>query len=1649
MRSIVHLDADAFFASVEQASDPRLRGKPIAVGGEKRGIIASASYEARKFGIYTPMPTALARRLCPKLILLPGDFDKYELFSRLMFSYAYDFTPDVEIGSIDEGYFDLTGARKPALGIAETVRNAIRQALKLPVSEGLASNKLVSQIASKFKKPAAFEYVPSGNEASFLSPLPNQWLPGIGPKTASQLNAAGLPYIGQIAQVPLHMLSLLVGGMAPQLRNFSLGIDERPVIPIRAAAKSYSEQETFAADTTDEEFLKATLRRMADHLMAKIRADAKSIRTLTVKVRYNDMDEEQASESLPEPTDLETEIYSLTTKLLRKAWRRRVSLRLVSLKLSNVYDGRFRGLLPLDASARQHDAQQRLVDVVDTLRQKFGSAVLLRGHDFVLRDKHDQEAEAKSEDRKPKAEGNPKTETRSPKGTAPSSFQQTVIQRQRIGNSFAHAPIDAKVRPVVTSSPAPELRFRVELNASGSNATSASLGQSKITNLKSKVASIPLNLHSHYSFLDSTLSIPAIVELAQRQHLPAVALTDKNNLHGAVEFAQATLAAGIKPIIGAELNWHGHRLCLYVQNQTGYANLCRILSQNVAEAGNPKAEVRTPKEIRSSNSEQRKQFDLSQAGRRLPSDFALRPSFGFRPSAFEFPTEGLLVVSSSPDLAPFFPDRFYLEVSSLDAFEKFQQSNNPSIHQSTNPSIPHSALRTLHSALPLVASLPVHYASAADRWKYDILQSIRTLTLLRQAHPGKRLGGELHLRSPAEMQRLFAAHPELLANTLEIADRCSFSFTLGTPQFPSYPTPDGSPPAVFLRRLVMDGLRRRYPKEHARHQSQLEQELAIITEVGYEEYFLVMWDILQECRRQGIDWITRGSAADSLACYCLEISNVCPIRFDLYFRRFLNKERMALNKLPDIDVDFPHDRKDDVIDLIFKKYGPEHTAIVGGFSTFQSRSAFAEVAKVLGVSEFQVRRITERLPHFSRASELPEAVASSLECRDLLLDQEPYSTALQMAQFLDGFPRYPKMHPCGLVLSRQPMHEITPTFVSAKGYPTTHFDMDSVEAVGLIKMDILAQGGLAVMRDVREMLEQQNPKSGVQSAAHSVQSAPFEIQNSKFEIPTTFDDPAIWDLIASGNARAVHHIESPAMLSLAKMCNVHDIDTLIAIVSVIRPGAANENKKMEFARRYQGLSPVLYPHPSLEPCLRSTYGLVVYEEHILQICEAFAGLPPGRADILRRALGKEKNSVIAQIQTEFIDCARRRGRTETEIAEVWNLVTGFRGYAFCKAHSTAYGVEAYQSAWLKLHYPVEFMAAVLTNGKGFYSPLVYILECHRLGIPLLPPSINAPGPAFAVTRVAPPVPEAGNPKEIRMSNSAVHSSQFEVQCSTFEVPASSFALPSTQHATRNTPPASIRIPLSQLKGLTTRTLETTLRERARGPFASLVNFFHRVRPLPEEMQLLIRVGAFDDFGQPRTLQFWEYRALEAGEENPKPETRRPMERKSEAQQLPLENADFAFQPAFELRHSACGLSEPSRLDRLRAEEELLGYPVSGHPLELFPDIAWDTYCPVSRLGQHIGEQIVTCGLVIEQRLFHQVTGEPMKFITIADRTGIVETELFAKTYKSYGLNTVRYRVLEITAIVEAFENGGGFTLRVLRAGKPRTHQPASATIRRV
>ncbi len=540
------------------------------------------------------------------------------------------------------------------------------------------------------------------------------------------------------------------------------------------------------------------------------------------------------------------------------------------------------------------------------------------------------------------------------------------------------------------------------------------------------------------------------------------------------------------------------------------------------------------------------------------------------------------------------------------------------------------------------------------------------------------------------------------------------------------------------------------------------------------------------------------------------------------------------------------------------------------------------------------------------------------------------------------------MHPCGIVLSCDPILHHSPTFTSAKGYPTTHFDMESVEAVGLVKLDILAQAGLAVMRDAKAMIAER----GV---------------SVDLEALEPWQDAEVWRMVATGNARGVHHIESPAMITLEKMCDVRNIDVLIAIVSVIRPGAANTNRKTDFALRAQGLQDIDYTHPSLEPVLRSTFGVVAYEEHILQICEAFANMSAGRADIMRRALVKQKSAEVEKLRLEFWGYAQRQGRTQSEIEAVWGLLFGFQGYAFCRAHSTAYGVEAYQAAWLKHNHPAEFLGAVLTHEKGFYSPLAYTLEARRLGIGFLSPDVNASRKAFW--------------PEYRESR------------------------------------ASLRVPLWKVKDLSDDTAARIEVQRTARRFDSLSDFYRRVGPSKAEAQNLIRAGAFDNFGETRTTQFWHLQQL--------------ADWPCEGDQGVLFGANDRV-----LRVPDVALTEPGRMDMLRDEQDLLGFTVSGHPLDLFPSIPWDKYCPIAELVKYPGQRVRVCGLTFADRIAYQENGQPMKFVSLCDYTGFVETEMFAAVYRAFGMETIKSPVIEVEGVVTPFENGKGYTLRVLRVQAP-------------
>ena len=1005
---------------------------------------------------------------------------------------------------------------------------------------------------------------------------------------------------------------------------------------------------------------------------------------------------------------------------------------------------------------------------------------------------------------------------------------------------------------------------------------------------------IPLVTTSWHSILDSTMSPQVIAAAAEACAMPAVGLADVDSLSGMVAFHKAARAKGVHPVVGARVRLTGFgespvRCALLVQNAAGYRNLCRLLTRGATRdhiatladgliclylPGNPAS-----------------QTVLSAVRELFERSFAL---------ALSVQTEEARRSAKS-----------YIEAGR-------------------------------RMMAPLVTVAESHYLTPEDRELYDVLASMRTLTMLKQPHPDKlSADGAFHFHTQQEMQRAFAHLPQALANTERIAERCQFEPPLGDLHFPDFPAPAGADHMLMLRQLCEAGMARRYGTPKREAWERLERELKTIAETGYQDYFLIFSDIVRWANEHGIETLARGSAAGSLVCYALGISNVCPFRFGLCFERFLNKERMSFAKLADIDLDLPWDKRDEVVAYAFDKYGGDkphalggRVAMIGALNTFQGRSAVADIAKVYGVPEREVRRFTEYLPSFVGD---PLAVLDRIpECKDLPIAQEPYASALKMAWRVDGVPRHRMMHPCGLVISHTPVEDRMPLFLSAKGLPTTQYAMDDVEELGLLKMDLLGQAGLSVLRDAMANVR---TSRGVE----------VKVEDADWE------DGETWEAIATGNARGVFHIESPAMTGLLVMSNCRDIDCLTAVESIIRPGAANEGKKRAFARRHQGLEPVDYAHPSLEPLLADTYGLMAYEEHILLVANGFAGVPWGRADLLRRALVKNKDkSKIAEYGAEFRACAARMGRKPEEIEAVWKLLEDFAGYMFNKAHSAAYAVEAFQGAWMKTRYPVEFLASVLSNQRGFYAPILYVLETLRCGGRFTVPDVHLSGERCVVKD------------------------------------------------------GMVRLPLTFVKGLRE---ETVQRIHERRPFEDVGDFFRRVEPTRAEWVALLKVGALGSFDEPRARLFWRLARLEAVHARA---------RVSRHEGLLLNPEEAAGEAAGAREH----LDEMSNSPNPAWEHELLGFPVSVHPLDYYgPGVDWTRYVPAAEAQRRLDEEVEVCGLIVCDR-HHTTERGPMKFLTLADRSGFVEVALFSDAYRRFGHATTQ-PVVAVRGIVDAFDNRKG------------------------
>ncbi len=638
--------------------------------------------------------------------------------------------------------------------------------------------------------------------------------------------------------------------------------------------------------------------------------------------------------------------------------------------------------------------------------------------------------------------------------------------------------------------------------------------------------------------------------------------------------------------------------------------------------------------------------------------------------------------------------------------------------------------------------------------------------------------------SDRDMRKAYWSCPQAIRNSRSIAEQCDVTSPIGTLRHPPFSPPEGKSPIEHLRALATAGARHLYSPFTDQVQKRLDYELNIIGKMNFASYFLLVEDIVREAHKRGIPTVGRGSAANSLVCRSLKITEVDPIENNLYFERFLHEER---EDFPDIDIDFPWNRRDEMIQYVFDKYGPEHVALISTHTHLRGRSTLREVGKALGVPEWEINQFTARLPHSASVSSL-EAVRDEVpECRDLPLEEEPFKSVIEAAQKIEGIPRHISIHCGGLVVSPEPITHLIPLQKTPKGFAVTQYDMYPVEDMGLLKIDLLAQRGLAVEVDAVQAVREHYG------------------ENLDFSRIDPMKDESARKLIRSGNTMGCFYIESPGMQNLLKKLRVCTFEKLTAASSIIRPGVAESGMMQAYVRRHNGREPVTHLHPKLEEVLAETYGIMIYQEDVIKVAHAIAGLSLGEAEGLRKCMSKKRDwERMETYRTRFLDGAARNGVAENIRNEIWRQIESFAGYSFCKAHSASFAMVSFRAAYLKAHFPAEFMAAVLTNEGGFYDACAYTEEARRLGLEILPPHVNLSRQEFFAER-------------------------------------------------RD----AIRIGLMQVRGLNGDSIDRILKSRATRVFDTLEDFLDRTRLAQPETESLIHCGALDNLGPSRPAMLWE------------------------------------------------------------------------------------------------------------------------------------------------------------------------------------------------
>jgi len=1073
---------------------------------------------------------------------------------------------------------------------------------------------------------------------------------------------------------------------------------------------------------------------------------------------------------------------------------------------------------------------------------------------------------------------------------------------------------------------------------------------------------VHLHVHSEYSLSDGIVRLNDLVRATAERGMPAVALTDLSSVFGIVKFYRDAVAAGVKPIIGADV-WLENpadankpfRLLLLCQNLEGYRELCRLLTRAYVE------------------------------GQRSG-----KPCIA--PEWFSTPTTGLIALSGAQDgdiaqallgnnaalaeelaqhYRAWFPDRFYIEIA---------RTGHPRQEDYNHAAV---ALAS-RLGLPVVATNHVVFIKPEEYEAHEVRVCIQDGRILTDSRRPRRYTPQQYLRSPEEMTELFADIPEAIANTVAIAQRCNFKIEFGRYYLPDYPVPAGMTIDDLLRQLAskrLQALIDEQPQIAARRDeylARLELELGVIVKMGFSGYFLIVADFIDWAKNNGVPvGPGRGSGAGSLVAWCVGITALDPIKYELLFERFLNPERVSL---PDFDIDFCIEGRDRVIEYVTHKYGQDKVAQIITHGTMAAKAVVRDVGRVLDHPYGYVDKLAKLIPH-----ELDMTLDKALEGEPMLKErydkEEDVRSLLDTALMLEGLSRSAGKHAAGVVIAPTALTDFMPLYCEqGSQQQVTQLDMIDVEAIGLVKFDFLGLRNLTIIDRAVRIINERRAGAG---------EAPVSIEN----IP--LDDQKTFALIKSARTTALFQLESRGMKDLIARLQPDNFEEIVALVALFRPGPLQSGMVDDFINRKHKRVALKYPHPSLEPILRPTYGVILYQEQAMQIAQVLSGYSLGKADLLRRAMGKKKPEEMEAQREGFTKGATERGVNPKLAEDIFNLIEKFSGYGFNRSHSVAYALIAYQTAWLKANYPAAFMAAVLSSDMDKTDKVVtMIAECRDMKLAILPPDVNRCEYHFTP-----------------ISNEIVHSA------------LGSLGSPSgkgdeSEDGFRD----AILYGLGAIKGLGQGAIEAMREAREQGgPFKNLFDLCQRVdsrKANKRVFEALIKAGALDQLGAHRKALLETLPAAVVAADQ--------HARNIEAGQVDLFGSGTA---ATTVAHAYVETAEFTEDQRLEGEKETLGLYLTGHPIARYADeLKRITNATIAELRPTEDRSIIVAGLIVAMRTMQTKRGDRMAFVTLDDRTGRLELAVFSDIYHAARDRLLKDALIVVEGHVSVDEYTGGFKM---------------------